>query len=414
MILSVLRIAGMISPKKSKSPRFRGSTTKLTPGSIIVTDGKEVIIELGLSGETRSYCWQGTVDQATACHTAVVITDNESAAGVKQAYKQTVAFLGKAPLAFLHDNKPIHEDKVLRQTIEEATVMIPATLGRPENKAVIEGEFGKFEQQVGKIKLDDSCKETLIKSAVSEIIRAYTAGINHAGRFEFSGKSRSEELRSACPDPEKDKQLIADLKASHSDKSPAEPLPSWPVARKVLDVGYEKYNLTESDPLGKTRDWLSKYFMLEAIIQALAIFGTKLEAGALKGKMIHRYLIKVIQGCQDEISLRQEETTLRQLTAVAATSWSQQLDEALCKLQEKYCKVDLAMAIAEHALFSGIMMERDFWESQLLSMIRSDPQMGPNLCKHIRRMFEADKNDRFQLMAKIISWEKNLGAINLS
>lgn len=68
--------------------------------------------------------------------------------------------------------------------------MIPATPARGENKADMEGEFGKFEQAVGTIFLDGSDEESLKKTAVREIIRAYSAGINHAGRAQFDGKSR--------------------------------------------------------------------------------------------------------------------------------------------------------------------------------------------------------------------------------
>lgn len=405
MILSVLRIAKMISSKKKPLPRHRGSTTKLSPGSMVVTDGKSVVLEMTSSGETSSYCWQGTVDQTTVCHTAVVITANECASGVEEAYKQTVAFLGKPPIGFLHDNKPIHDDKNLRQTIERETMMIPATLGRPENKAVIEGEFGKFEQQVGTIKLDDSSMESLKMSAVSEVIRAYTAAINHAGRFEFNGKSRQEELRRACPDPEKDKKLIKELKASHDEKKPAAPLPTWPVSRKLLDAGYEQFDLTTSDPTGKTRQWLAERYEPDAIIQAIATFGTKTATGALKGAMTHRYLIKVIQGCQDEITLRAEEDLLRKYTAIAGTSWHDQLEEELNALKEQNSKENLATVLAEHALFGGIMMERSFWEVELRTLIREDHSLSEKACRHVRRIYEAEKNDRFQLISKIISWE---------
>ncbi|SMC73077.1 hypothetical protein SAMN02746065_108144 [Desulfocicer vacuolatum DSM 3385] len=65
------------------------------------------------------------------------------------------------PEALLHDNKPIHNDQQLRKAIEPEMTMIRATPNRPENKAVIEGEFGKFEQAVANINLDDSTSEKL-------------------------------------------------------------------------------------------------------------------------------------------------------------------------------------------------------------------------------------------------------------
>ena len=97
-----------------------------------------------------------SIDQATICHTAVVVTDTESATGVGKAFDDSCNFLGRAPQALVHDNKPIHDDCKPREHIEKTTLMIPATPARGENKAGIEGEFGKFEQAVGAIFLDDS------------------------------------------------------------------------------------------------------------------------------------------------------------------------------------------------------------------------------------------------------------------
>jgi hypothetical protein len=148
-IRRVLTITGMVAVKSRNSPRYRGSTERCEPGAILVTDGKEVEVVSTASGEIGRYNWQGIVDQATACHTAVVITDTECAQGVREAFEQSCDFLGRAPEALIHDNKPIHQEAALKEAIEPRTRMIPATPGRAENKAVIEGEFGKYEQAVG-------------------------------------------------------------------------------------------------------------------------------------------------------------------------------------------------------------------------------------------------------------------------
>jgi len=200
-IRRVLVICGMLPVKSQKGPRYRGSTAQCEPGNVLVTDGKEVKVIFTGTGEVGSYNWQGIVDQSTACHTAVVLTDTECEAGVRDAFDESCDFLGRSPQGLLHDNKPIHSDQNLRDHVEQTTLMIPATLNRPENKAVIEGEFGKFEQAVSTIYLNDESEEALKKSAVHEIIRAYTSGINHAGRVEFDGKSRRQVLQETCPNP---------------------------------------------------------------------------------------------------------------------------------------------------------------------------------------------------------------------
>ena len=78
-IRRLLVILGMISVRSGKGPRYRGETTRCLPGSILVTDGKTVDVVFTGTGEIRHYNWQGIIDQATICHTAVVVTDTESA-----------------------------------------------------------------------------------------------------------------------------------------------------------------------------------------------------------------------------------------------------------------------------------------------------------------------------------------------
>jgi hypothetical protein len=410
-IVSVLKISKMISSKKRKSPRYRGSTQKVQPGTILVTDGKGVSVHLTSSKETRNFNWQGMVDQTTACHTAVVVTETENAQGVVQAYEQSVEFLGRKPEAMVHDNKPIHEDRILRQTIEPDTTMIPATPRRPENKAVIEGEFGKFEQAVGCVDLDDSSFESLTKSAVEEILRAYTAGINHAGRYEFDGLSRLQVLRRACPDPEKDRAFLENLKSRRDLYKKPDPLPTMGVARQLLDKGFTDFDLDPLDPKGALRTWLSSRYTPEAIRQGLAIFATQRAKGRLHSGTPHRYLVKVIQNCQDEIDLRQQEDYLREYAELEKRGMLRELEREYELLQAQ-CDGsgpanDLAFQLSEKAVFGGMILQRSFWEAKLKKLLMESKDRIDSVIRHIRRLFEAHWNDRFQLINHLISW--NIG-----
>ena len=288
-IRRVLAITAMVASKPQRAPRYRGSTERQRPGDILVTDGKELTVASTTSGEIDHYNWQGIVDQTTACHTAVVITDNECAQGVRQAYELSCTFLNRTPKALIHDNKPIHEEKSFREAIEPRTHLIAATPARPENKAVIEGEFGKYEQAVGTLHMDDSSIESLKRSAVSEVIRAYTAGINQAGRAEFRGKSRQQVLRERCPDSQTDQAFIEQLRADHSHQGRSDPLPSQALARQILDAGFARFELEPLDEQGTLRIWLSARYTPAAIRQGLAIFGSERAKGRLREKTAHRY-----------------------------------------------------------------------------------------------------------------------------
>jgi hypothetical protein len=411
-IRRVLEITGMIPLRKRKPPRYRGSTEKVQPGTILVTDGKEVTVHLTSSGETRGYNWQGTVDQTTACHTAAVVTETENAQGVRRAYEESVRFMGREPEALVHDNKPIYKDRNLRETIEPETAMIPTTPRRPENKAVIEGEFGKFEQAVGRINLDDSSIENLAKSAVEETVRAYTAGINHAGRYEFEGLSRLQVLRRACPDPGKDRAFLENLQGRQDLLRKPDQLPTMDVARGILDEGFAAFELSPLDPKGTIRTWLSCRYTPEAIRQGLAIFGTERAKGRLQSGTAHRYLVKVIQNCQDEIDLREQEAQLRKYAEVEKQGLLRELDSEYDLLRAE-CEEgtgpgnDLAFRLSEMAVFGAMVLQRSFWEGKLKALLMKRKHRTASVIRHIRRLFEAEWNDRFQLVNRVISW--NIG-----
>ena len=411
-IRRLLVILGMISVRSGKGPRYRGETTRCLPGSILVTDGKMVEVVFTGSGEIRQYNWQGIIDQATICHTAVVVTESESAAGVVNAFDASCKFLGWTPQALVHDNKPIHDDSKLREHIEKTTTMIPATPARGENKAGIEGEFGKFEQAVGLIFLDDSSEAQLKKTAVSEILRGYTAGMNHAGRFEFAGKSRESVLRKTCPDSEKDRQFIEQLHADHTKKRRGDILPTKLASRALLDEGFKRFGIGNQDSMEKLLEWLAGRFTPEAIRQGLAIFGTEQEKGRLQNKFAHRYLVKVIQNCQLEIDLRRQEELLREYAEVERPVWLQGLEAEYATLVTECVGTspenDLAYQLGDRAVFGNLIVQRAFWENKLKALLEKQRSKFANVCNHIRRLFETTWENRFALISKLVAWECQL------
>jgi hypothetical protein len=323
--------------------------------------------------------------------------------------------LGRAPAALIHDNKPIHHEAALKEAIEPRTRMIPATPGRPENKAVIEGEFGKYEQAVGRLRLDDSSIENLKRSAVNEVIRAYVAGINHAGRAELGGKSRQQVLRAACPDPQADRAFIEQLHAEHNRPGRRQPLPSQTLGRALLDAGFARFGLEANDVQGQLRTWLSGRYTPEAIRQGLAIFATERDKGRLRGKTAHRYLVKLIQSSQEELDLRAQEHWLRKFAEVERGAWLRELEQDYAILKTECAGAstldhDLAFRLSELAVFGGLPLARSFWEEKLKTCLERQSQRIVAVCRHLRRLYEAPWNDRFQLIGRLIGWEYGLAA----
>ncbi len=409
-VRGVLRIACMLAPNNIKPPRYRGATIKGTPGAIIVTDGKDIKVNLTASGESRTFNWQGTVDQATACHLAVVVTPTEDAAAAGDAYMQAWEFLGRPPLALVHDQKPIYWDTELRKLVELETVMIPATLERPENKAVVEGQFGLFEQQVGTIVLDDTNTATLVMSAAREVLRAFTAASNHAARAELNGRSRAEAVRAACPDPKKDAALVASLKANHlRGRHRAAPLPTAPVALALLDEAYANLGLTADDAKGSRRPWLAATYEPAAIRQAVAIFGAMRAKGKLRGKYAERYLIKLIRESQVEIDLEREGDLLLKWAETERSSWLAELIKVADAMRaDTESPEEFVMELAEQALYGGIFLEKAFWEKALIEALSEAPTLLGAVMTHTRRLYEASPDCRRQLMNRLVTWHAQL------
>ncbi len=410
-IRRVLRILGLIDAKKDKPPRYRGATHKVAPGKIVVTDGKQIDVEL-TSGGKPHFNWQGIIDQCTSCHTATVVTETETAQAVEQAFEQSCDFIGRTPEAVVHDNKPIHQNSRLRNKVQQRSRMIAATAAMPTNKAGIEGEFGKWEQAVGPICLDDSSTAALIKSAVHETIRAYCAGINHAGRAEFEGQSRLQVLRETCPDAEKDRAFIDQLHQSHSQPR-TDVLPTQPVAMALLDQAFEQFDLQGNDADSKIRIWLSSRYTPEAICQAIAIFGAEYEKGRLHNQHAHRYLVKLVQNCQTEIDLRIQEQLLYEFFNIQRNHCLQTLENDYqtvvdqCRNQHSV-QHNLAFELSELAVFGSIIIQRAFWEDKLKQHLATQPEQIPAVCRHIRRLYEAQGNDRFQLISRLIKFQHQL------
>jgi hypothetical protein len=414
-IRRVLRITGMVAVRPRKPPRYRGSTVAVEPGAVLVTDGKTLEVVSRASGELSHYNWQAMVDQPTACHTATVLTETECAQGVRAAFDESGEFLGCPPQALIHDAKPIHDDAALRAHIESTTRMIPATPGRAQNKAVVEGEFGKFEQAVGTVYLDDTDTDTLKKSALSEVLRAYTAAVNHAARAELGGKSRLEVLRASRPDPDKDRAFIEQLHAEHTGKHPTSALPTQPVARRLLDQAFARFALESHDPEGKLRHWLSARFTPEAIRQGLAVFLAERDKGRLRNRTAHRYLVKLIHSSQEELDLRREEQLLLEFARTERETWLHIFEADFTRLETEChhhntLENDLAFRLSEHALFASLLLERAFWEDKLHSLLVHQHHRIGAVCRHVRRLYEVNVHDRFQLVSRLVSWQSKLCA----
>lgn len=412
LVTRLMKVLGLISVRPRKPPRFRGTTLPLSPGTMLVTDGKWLKVRLLDSQQTVYSNWQGIVDQTTACDTATVITDQEDAAAVRQAYDRSVQFLGGVvPDALLHDTKPCYDDAQLHQHLNDhGTHMLPAISRRAENKAVLEGAFSLWQQRVGTIYLDDADHDSLIRSAVSEILRAYTAATNAVPRIEFDGRSRLRVLQLYCPTAEqrqRDLALLARLKADHP-RQPKRPQPD-PQTRALIDHVFVCNQLLAHDPKGDLRRYLAT-FDPSAIRRAAALLAAKRRHNQVVQRYAHRYLAKLIRTKQDELELERADEELYELSLRQNQNWVEREVEEFNSLASNHHQLrDLALAVAERAAFGGIPLQATFWSRKLLELLRNQAaDLVKAVKNHLIRLYEAPKQHRLALLELITAQQMEL------
>ena len=129
--------------------------------------------------------------------------------------------------------------------------------------------------------------------------------------------------------------------------------------------------------------------------------------------MAHRYLVKLIQSCQEELDLRAQEHLLRELAETERRAWLQELENDYTLLKDDCDNAatlenDLAFRLSEQAVFGSLPLQRAFWEHKLKALLATQRQRIGAVCRHIRRLFEAECNDRFQLISRLTAWEQQL------
>jgi len=419
-IWRVLRILGLIRRYRRSNDRhrYRESTTRLTPGSLLTTDGKTIdflIIDRGDDEqdddelELVKVNWQGTVDHATGCHTAVVVTDSESVNSAGIAYAESVEFLGGVPpLGVLLDNRPCYDSPLLEVYMAPSEV-IHTTEGRPEDNAVIEGTFGRYEQQVGSFVIDATTPECLRETIAEAVIRAWAAGVDHAPRPELGGRSRAAALRESRPSPEqieRDRQFLRRLTARRSNRCRSRS--DNPQLRQLLDEEFARWGIDIHDPRGSLRRYLSG-FSSSAVRRGLAIFAAKMAEGDLEIDSAHRYLAKVIQNCQDEVNLEIVAEELLDLARRQGQNWtaSEQADLAAME-QSAPSTLHLLRDIAERAALGFIPVETAFWTETLLERMREHHSLIDDVRVHLIRFFEAPFERRVALLDQLAALKEGI------
>lgn len=399
-----LAAARKLSRKPPPPPPVRGSTFRPPPGVQWTSDGKEVEVVVG--GQTFVVTWQPMVDVGSAATVGEAVRPTEDSAGVIAAFHEGVATTGAPPRVLLLDNKAPNHSVPLRAALPDETILMHSTLGRAENKAVIEGHFGLFAQDLGRhiAVIDTTTPEVIALSVAEAVTRAYATGRNHRPRRK-DGKSRYDLFRDGDRSPEKVAaavEILRRMKERIDTRAAREAARRDPRVQAQLEHACARFGFTDD---GDLLDRL-RAFPLETVESAVAIYAAKQTAGSLPAGTGLRYFGGIVANVQHERELRAFEGELVQILE----SRGQILADYLRRQAASFAALDLAPhlgAVVDQILSVQAPAAQSFWRRCLATVATTVPislraPLRGWLCERVRRCFAATKQLRRSLADDII------------
>jgi hypothetical protein len=298
----ILDLHGVRTPKRrpGRSPdekALRHQFETFFAGAQWVGDGSLIPIEV--LGHRFVFNLELITDACSGAYTGFDVRDNEDSQAVVSAFSHSLHTTGDPPLALLLDPRPSN----LAPEVYDAlgpTLLIPATPGRPENKAHVEGAFGLFRQQAPPLVIHAATLRELARQILILVLDTWFRASNHRPRADRGGRSRTQIYLQADPTPEEieaartalRQRLRKQERANQTRRRRADPL-----VRHTLDQAFEHLRLP--DPHGNLRDAIAIY-PLDAVIEAISIFEGKRLAQTLPPGTEGRYLLGIARNLAQE------------------------------------------------------------------------------------------------------------------
>lgn len=377
-IASILERAGERIPhrRRGRSPdelATRRSFELFFPGAQWTGDGTPLVV--ALEGERFAFNLELCVDTASAAAVGIDVRDHEDSEAVIAAFDDGVATTGAAPLCLLLDNKPSNHAPAVDDVLGEDTVRMRATLRRPQNKAHVEGAFGLFAQSAPPIVIDGATRRERARQMLELQATTWARTLNHRPRADRGGRSRFDLYRDADPSDEDVARAREALRARAREQQRAHETRRArqdPFVRSTLDETFDRLQLP--DPEGNIRNAIARY-PLPRIIEGIAIFDGKREAGTLPDGVDARYLLGIVHNLAADA----------EGMAIAERLWDLRLqarDRIFAPLlaehdvvQREHVDVDERVrVIIDRSLAAARRIDRFFWLTCAADLVGAQPQ----------------------------------------
>lgn len=374
LIGQILEAAGVRLRRRrpGRSPdeqALRGSFETFFGGAQWVGDGSPIIVVI--NGQRFGFNLELMVDTFSDGFVGISVRDEEDSQAVVEAFDDGVDTTSDEPLALLLDNRPSNHTDQVDERLGD-TIRIRATKGRPQNKAHAEGGFGLFQQTVPKLVINASDERELARQILALVTQTWGRTGNHLPRSDRGGRSRVE-LYSEQPTEEQIAQARAALEERCRKQLRARQTLEArqdPAKHRLLDEAFGQLGL--DDPERHVRIGIARY-PLDAIVDGIATFTGKRNAGTLPDGVDGRYLLGIVKNLAD-----QDEGL-----AIADALWHQRLaqrDSMLAGLQQALEGARattsepraLVFSLLDLALHSNRRIDRLFWLDAVAETIRDD------------------------------------------
>lgn len=375
---------------------LRGAFRTFFAGAQWVGDGMQVPVII--NGQRFVFNLELDVDAHTAALVGASVRDEEDSAAVVNAFADGRDTTGAPPLALLLDNRPSNHTPQVDAALGD-TLRIRATLGRPQNKAHVEGAFGLFSQILPLLALDTHHDPRHIaRTLLSLIVQVWARTTNHRPRHARQGNSRVE-LYAQSPTREQIDEARQALRQTLERQQQARrtlEARRRPDILALLDDAFAELELL--DPERHVRLAIAGY-PRDPIVNGIAIFRAKRSSHTLPDGVDARYLLGIVKN----ITAKTEGEYLAEELFDQRT---QMRDRILAPLSAErdalLAKGDLSTTIAtcvDHALAIPTSLERRFWLDALTAAIAAQPEPARrdlflNAARRIEATFSLTPDER--------------------
>jgi transposase InsO family protein len=387
-----------------EAPWSSGTFRRHFPGAQWLGDGTSIAVYW--NDQLFVFNVEVFLDSATDAVVGFDVSDSEDEEALRQAYRAGLETTGIPPIGCTLDNRPSNHSPGAVTALKGA-IVVPATPGRGQAKAPVEGAFGLFQQAMPALDIAGRTPREMAQNALRLLLTSWFRGRNGRPRKRLGGLSPAAAYEASSPTPEEIQGVrewfLEEQRRQERARRTREARQD-PVRLQLLIQGLEELGIP--DPDRRLAVSLAS-FAREAIARGLATFRTKKELGTLPADVDPgRYLGGIIRNLNTRIELERFSThVLEQRIRLRDLSLGP-LNRAAEELRAELPVYGLPGAFLQHALDATFTIDFSFWAKATADALAAlppvaRPPMYRDLCRKVAASFKSGRERRTDLVDRM-------------